>query len=78
MCVAASVHKAAKHVSILSHGSCNLDPVCVAASVHEAAKEEQSLRAELRKQSIPGAQLQDVRNFFVSSFSSVLLSRVFS
>lgn len=28
-------------------------------SVHEAAGEEQSIRAELRKQNIPGAQLQD-------------------
>ncbi|KAK7480663.1 hypothetical protein BaRGS_00028135 [Batillaria attramentaria] len=28
-------------------------------SVHEAAREEQSIRAELRKQNIPGAQLQD-------------------
>ena len=26
MCVAASVHEAVKHVSFLSHGSCNLDP----------------------------------------------------
>jgi hypothetical protein len=33
----------------------------VAVSVAEAAKEEQDLRAELRKQTIPGSQLQEVR-----------------
>lgn len=33
---------------------------CFTVALHDAAQEEQNLRAELRKQNIPDAQLEDV------------------